>query len=289
MQVYTFQQALKAIRNNWVASTATITTMMLSLTILAGFSLLTLNLNQALAELRDNLEITAFLSADADDNTVLTTIMSWPEIASATFVSADQGLESLIADLPALRASADMVGNPLPDSIDMRLRDPNLTPTVSARLRSLPGVNDISDGAEEVKTYVAINDTVRVGGLVLIIILLLSSLFAIINSVRAAITARKNEIDVMRLVGATRGFIRGPFLLEGLLLGFISAAITLGIVIPVYRFIVEKLSETFLFVSFVRDWGSLARVGILLFTLSLLVGLVGSTISVSQNLREDRR
>ena len=287
--MYTLQQAFKAIRKNWVASTATITTMMLSLTILAGFSLLTLNLNQALAELRSNLEITAFLSSDADDPMVLSTIESWPEIASATFISADQGLEGLITDLPALRSSADLVGNPLPDSIDMQLRDPSLTPIVSQKLRNLTGINDVSDGAEEVRTYVAINDTVRIGGLVLIIILLLSSLFAIINSVRAAITARKNEIDVMRLVGATRGFIRGPFLIEGLLLGLISALITLGIVIPVYRFIIERLSQTFLFVSFVRDWGALTRVAVLLFALALLVGLVGSTISVSQNLREDRR
>ncbi len=287
--MYTLQQAFKAIRKNWVASTATITTMMLSLTILAGFSLLTLNLNQALAELRNNLEITAFLSPEADDNTVLSTIQSWPEVTSASLITADQGLESLMTDLPALRSAATLVGNPLPDSIDMQLRDPSQTPIVSQKLRNLSGISDISDGAEEVKTYVAINDTVRVGGLVLIIILLLSSLFAIINSVRAAISARKNEIDVMRLVGATPGFIRGPFLIEGLLLGLISALITLGVVIPVYRFIIERLSQTFLFVSFVRDWGSLTRVAILLFTLALLVGLVGSTISVSQNLREDRR
>jgi cell division protein FtsX len=287
--VYTLQQAFKAIRNNWVASTATITTMMLSLTILAGFSLLTLNLNRALAELRSNLEVTAYLTPDADDNSVLSTIMSWPEVASATYVSATDGLEGLIEDLPALRSSVDLIGNPLPDSIDMQLRDPSQTSVVSQKLRQLAGIDDVSDGVDEVRTYVAINDTVRTGGLVLIVILLLSSLFAIINSVRAAITARKNEIDVMRLVGATRGFIRSPFLIEGLLLGLISALITLGIVIPVYRYIVERLSQTFLFVSFVRDWGSLTRVAVLLFALALLVGLVGSTISVSQNLREDKR
>jgi cell division transport system permease protein len=287
--VYALQQAFKAIRNNWVASTATITTMTLSLTILAGFSLLTLNLNQALAELRNNLEITAFLSPDADDNSILSTIQSWPEVATASLISSVQGLESIMLDLPALRSAAALVKNPIPDSIDMQLRDPSHTTAVSQRLQSLAGINKVLDGADDVKTYLAINDAVRIGGLVLIVILLLSSLFAIINSVRAAITARRSEIDVMRLVGATRGFIRGPFLIEGLLLGFISALITLGIVLPVYRFIIDRLSQILLFVPFVRDFNNLGRVAILLFTLALLVGLVGSTISVSQNLREDRR
>jgi cell division protein FtsX len=126
-----------------------------------------------------------------------------------------------------------------------------------------------------------------VGGAILIVVLLASALFAIVNSIRAAITARKEEIEVMRLVGATRGFIRAPFLIEGLLLGLISALVALGLTIPTYGFAVTRLTEQLLFVPFVRDVSLVAQVALLLAALAILVGLVGSAISVAQYLRED--
>ena len=90
----------------------------------------------------------------------------------------------------------------------------------------------------------------------------------------------------MRLVGASRGFIRAPFLLEGLMLGFISAVISLGLVIPGYQFAVARLGEQFTFVPFVRDPLLLGSIAGLLAALAVLVGLVGSAIGLSQFLRE---
>ena len=136
------------------------------------------------------------------------------------------------------------------------------------------------------KTFLAINDALRVVGSILIVVLLSSALFAIVNSIRAAIAAREKEIEVMKLVGATRGFIRAPFLIEGFLLGLISAVVTLGLIVPGYQFIVQRLGGQLPFVPFVRDRMLLAQVAGLLTTLAILVGLVGSAISVSQNLRE---
>jgi cell division protein FtsX len=123
-------------------------------------------------------------------------------------------------------------------------------------------------------------------GSILIVVMLTSALFAIVNSIRAAITARHKEIEVMRLVGATQGFIRAPFLFEGLLLGLASAAITVGLVIPGYRFIVQRLDEQLPFVPLMQDDLLLLQVSGLLLVLALLVGLVGSAIGVSQHLRE---
>jgi cell division transport system permease protein len=93
---------------------------------------------------------------------------------------------------------------------------------------------------------------------------------------------------VQRLVGATRGFIRAPFLIEGFLLGLFSAVVTLGLTIPGYQFVAARLAEQLPFVPFVRDPALLGQVAVLLTALALLVGLVGSAISVSQHLRERR-
>lgn len=285
--MYALHQAMRAIRGNWVASVATITTMTLSLMILAGFSLLSLNLNQVLANLQGELEISAMLSIDANASALVIEVSNWPEVRRAELISSDEALRSMIRDLPYLEQAAALVSNPLPDRIEMQLLDPAQTPVVAQRLRALPGVMDVLDGAEAVETFLAINDALRVIGSILIVVLLSSALFAIINSIRAAITARRREIEVMRLVGATRGFIRAPFLIEGFLLGLFSAAITLALVVPGYQFVTQRLSEQFLFVPFVRDPVVLAQVALLLTALALLVGLIGSAIAIAQHLQEE--
>ena len=285
--MYALRQALRAIRANWVASVATITTMTLSLTILAGFSLVSLNLNEVLRELQTELEVSAFLTRDADPNLLMRTVRDWNAVATAEFTGRDQVLSELVADLPSLRQAAALVENPLPDTISLRLFDPSQTPEVRARLLALPGVADVEDGSEAVETFLAVNDALRVGGSILIVVLLGSALFAIVNSIRAAITARRREIEVMRLVGATRGFIRAPFLIEGFLLGLFAAVATLALVIPGYQYIVARLSPQVPFVPFVRDPLLLGQVALLLSALSILVGLVGSAIAVSQHLREE--
>jgi cell division protein FtsX len=284
--VYALQQAMRAIRGNWVASVATITTMTLSLTILAGFSLVSLNLNEVLRELQTELEVSAFLARGADANEVVRTVRGWDAVARVEFVGRDQALQELVADLPSLERAAGLVDNPLPDTVTLRLVDPALTQEVRARLLALPGVADVEDGSEAVETFLALNDALRVGGSILIVVLLGSALFAIVNSIRAAITARRKEIEVMRLVGATRDFIRAPFLIEGFLLGLFSATATLALVLPGYQYVIARLGPQVPFVPFVRDTVLLGQMSVLLTALALLVGLVGSAIAVSQHLRE---
>lgn len=287
--MYALQQALRAIRGNWIASVATITTMTLSLTILAGFSLISLNLNEVLRGLQGELEIAAFLDPVADPAVLMNEVRSWDEVATAQFVGKDRALQELVRDLPNLQPAAEVVDNPLPDTLELRLFDPAHTEAVSSRLRGLPGVAEVEDGSDAVATFLAINDALRVGGSILIIVLLSAALFAIVNSIRAAIDARSQEIEVMRLVGATRRFIRAPFLIEGFLLGLMSAVVTLALVVPGYQYVVQRLDDQLNFVPFVRDPLLLAQVAGLLTLLALLVGLVGSAISVSQHLREDDR
>ena len=287
--MYALQQALRAIRANGVASIATLTTMTLSLIILAGFSLVSLNLNQFLATLQSELEVTAFLNPDANHDLLLNTLKTWGEVDpnSVRYISKNEGMGQLVGALPALETAAEIVGNPLPDRIDLRLLDPTLTTVVAERLRRDPNVNDVEDGSDTVETFLAVNDALQVIGSILIIILLTSGLLAIINSIRAAITARSKEVEVMKLVGATRSFIRAPFLIEGFLLGLMSGVISLGLAVPGYFYVVNRLSGRLPFVPFVRDQDLLMQVAGLLFALALLVGLVGSAIAVTQHLRED--
>ncbi len=285
--MYAFSQALRALRNNWIASVSTLTTMTLSLTILAGFSLLSLNLNLTLQELQSDLELAAYLEEGANRSAILERVNTWSEVATVDLIPPEEALASLERERPYIAQASGAVANPLPFTLRMRLIDPTQTEGVAERLRGLPGVAEVDAISDEVETFLAINNAFRVVGSILIVVLLSAALFAIVNSIRAAITARKDEIEVMRLVGATRGFIRAPFLIEGFLLGLISALITLALVLPGYRFVTDLLTENFPLFPLERDPLVLLRVTVLLAALSLLVGLAGSAISVSQYLQED--
>ncbi len=284
--MYALAQAMRAIRANWVASVSTITTMTLSLTMLAALSLVSANLSQVLTTLQGELEVAVYLGQDANDEQLIATVRAWPEVQGVEYVRADQALADLVSDLPALARAASFVENPLPDTLLVQLFDPSLTGTVRFRLEQLPGVDEVDDSSQAVDTFLAVYDALRVGGSILVVVLLSAALFAIVNSIRAAITARREEIDVMRLVGASRRFIRSPFLIEGVLLGLISATISLGLVIPGYQFGVARLSEQFTFVPFVRDAALLGWIAGALAALAVLVGFVGSAIGLSQFLRE---
>src|SRR5690625_1542580 len=276
-------------RSNWVATVATLTTMTLSLALLASFSFISINLNVFLAELQDELEVTAFLDDGANHAQLLEVIRGGSEVDARRleFIGKDEALAGLVADLPALGQAAALVENPLPNAIEIRLLDPTLTPDVSGRLQQLPGVDTVLDGAQDVEMFLAINDSLRVVGTILIVIMLTAALFAITNSIRAAITARQKEIEVMRLVGATQGFIRAPFLVEGLLIGHFAALSPTTIVMHGYMFIVDRLRDELQFVRLVDDVTTLTQVPLLLLALALMVGLVGSTVGVAQHLRED--
>lgn len=284
--MYALAQAMRAIRANWVASVSTITTMTLSLTMLAALSLVSANLSQVLANLQSELEVAVYLQPEANDEQLIATVRAWSEVQGIEYVRSDQALADLVSDLPALSRAASFVENPLPDTLLVRLVDPSLTSTVRFRLEQLPGVDEVDDSSQAVDTFLAVYDALRVGGSILVVVLLSAALFAIVNSIRAAITARREEIDVMRLVGASRRFIRSPFLIEGVLLGLISATVSLGLVIPGYQFGVARLAEQFTFVPFVRDPALLGWIAGALAALAVLVGFIGSAIGLSQFLRE---
>lgn len=285
--MYALSQALRAVRKNWIASVSTLTTMTLSLTILAAFSLLVLNVNLNLGELQNELELAAYLQPQSQPQEVLREVTSWPEVTSANLVSPQQALDELVAQTPYIASASREVDNPLPFTLYLKISEPEQTPVVAQKLRALEGVDEVQDGKGAVQTFLAVNEALRLIGAVLVIILLSSALFAIVNAIRAAITARHEEIEVMRLVGAKRSFIRAPFLLEGVLLGFLSAAFTLLLVVPGYRLIAARLSEQLPFLPLVYDPNTLLWLSGLLMALALLVGLVGSALSVSQYLQED--
>jgi cell division transport system permease protein len=238
-----------------------------------------------LDQIESRVEIVAYIKEDVRSDAtqlMLSEIRAFPEVANATYISRDEALAAARKELPELRAIfADLEVNPLPASIEVRLLPGNRTPEVvdqvATRISGYPFVEDTNYGKEWVERIfllrrIAGATAVVVGGAFAAVAILIIG-----TAIRMAIFARREEIEIMRLVGATKAFIRLPFLLEGLLTGLLGAGFALSATYTIYKVLVRTV---FPLVWLPDQW---VLAGIIA---GGVLGLMASAISVRQHLRQ---
>ena len=156
-------------------------------------------------------------------NTLGNRLQSDPQVKSFTFISKQQALRRMEKSYPQL--TENLPSNPLPDSFEIVPKKGEDTEPIALSIRGakLPGVDEVKYGKETSKRILQIARAIQVVFLIAVIILLIASTILIANTIRLSIFARRREIEVMKLVGATNWFVRGPFMLEGLLTGLIGS------------------------------------------------------------------
>ncbi|MBZ9749301.1 ABC transporter permease [Deinococcus sp. HMF7604] len=283
---YHLRQALLAMRGNVTATLATLVTMTLTLLMLGFVLLLTLNVNRTLFQLESQVEVAAFLTANAQDQTILTQARALPQVREATLVTSEQVLSEMTQDSPYTRDAVALVGNPFPDTLRLRVGRVEDARVVAQAVAGLPGVEDVEYGADYVDPTVRTLTAIRGAGYALVGLLFLGTLFNILNAVRVAMYARRDEISVMRLLGATRGFIRMPHVIEGLLVGTLAAALAVGILTPTYLNLAERVQRLAPVFPVTRDADTLLPLlgGVAL--LGILTGLLGSVFATRRYLKE---
>ena len=283
---YHLRQAWLAMRGNLTATLATLTTMVLALVMLGFVALLTLNVNRALAQLESQVEVAAFLRDGADALQVLDSVQALPEVREATVVSKRQVLEEMTHAYPYVKDAADLAGNPFPDTVRLRVSHVIDTGKVAGAVSRLPGVESVEYGAGYVSAAARVLNAVRLAGYALVALLLIGTLLNMLSAVRVAMFARRSEIGVMRLLGATRGFIRLPYLIEGVALGLLGGLIAGALLYPGYWALLGRLSALVPSLPLVRDPIFLWQLLGTLCLLAVLVGLLGSLIASARYLRE---
>jgi len=283
---YQLRQMWLALRGNFTAALATLTTMTLTLALLGAVSLLTLNLERTLSSLEKEVEVSALLLESADDAALLKTAQALPEVASARIVTKQQALEELSKQLPSIREPGSLEGNPLPDAIRLTLRNPRDAREVATKLKALSGVESVEYGAGYVDQALRTFNSVRLLGYSLVALLLLNSLFNILSTVRVGMFARRSEIEVMRLLGARRSFIRAPYVLEGILLGLLASLLTAALLYPAYFALTEQLRSLLPALPLLQDRTVVLELLALLVGLGVGVGALGSLFASNRYLRE---
>ncbi|KGG80244.1 cell-division protein [Caloranaerobacter azorensis H53214] len=178
--------------------------------------------------------------------------------------------------------------NPLPNSYIIQLKDIKYTEDVVNRINGLTGIEDIRYYKDIVEKMMAISNFVRAGGLAVISILILVSIFIISNTVKLTVAARRREISIMKYIGATNGYIRGPFILEGIFLGAIGSILAILIVSFGYKYLFLVVNERLyvLFTVYMIPYYEILDDIIIMFTaIGIGIGVLGSIISLRKFLR----
>lgn len=277
-----FREAFRAFQRAPVLSALSITTIAFSLFAFGLFGLVALNLRNALQQVEDRVEIRAFVAEGTPPeatSAAVGDVALFPEIASVRLVTEAQALERARRELKEFEDVFD--AGILPASIEVRLkpgrRDPETVRDVARRLQLYDFIDDVRFGEEWVENLHRLRNIATGAGLALGATFALVALIIIGSTIRMAVLARSREIVIMRLVGATDGFIRAPFLIEGVMKGTLG-----GILALVLTWVAAELTGRWVMQVTWFD-PELAVLGVLA---GALLGLLGSAVAVGRHLRK---
>ncbi|MEO5964156.1 MAG: permease-like cell division protein FtsX [Candidatus Limnocylindrales bacterium] len=233
--LFSLKRAWQGFWRNALMSLAATLTMVLMLLLLAGFFILQNVLLASLSFVEQKVEVVAYVlntATDAQVDTLVAKVSAMPEVASVEFVSREEALDRF-RQTQLAQGRQDLTqyleANPLPASLNVKLANPSELKAVTDALRDDPIVRNVLNIEALVDRVLTVTGFVRTAGVAMVGIVGLIVLFIIVNTIRLAVVARAEEIEIMRLVGASDAFIRWPFVFEGALVGLLGAVITLGL------------------------------------------------------------
>lgn len=246
---YAFAEAWVSLRRSGKSALVSIGTIAIAFATLGGFLLVSVNVQGVLNRWLDAAEMSIYLqdgASDAERQALESFLRSQPEVAAVEYVSRQAALQRFRADFPELADVAAGVGdNPFPSSIEVRLRSGAAGEAAAEKLSrevgGRPAVADVRYDRRWLARVVGIVTGARLAGALVAAILMLGAAFTVAAVVRLSLYARRDELEIMQLVGAPFSYIRGPSIVEGLLLGGIGAALALAVVIAIYAFLIRAL------------------------------------------------
>ncbi len=283
--LFSISRAWQGFWRNALMSLAATLTMVLMLLLLAGFFVLQNVLLASLSYVEQKVEVVAYVQNTATQDQVdglVAKVTALPQVASVEFISRDQALANFRAQQQA-QVRADITSsldtNPLYASLNVKLKDPSQLDTVASALRDDPIVRSVINIQALVDRVLTVTSAVRTAGVAILAIVGVIVLFIIVNTIRLAVVARAEEIEIMRLVGASDAFIRWPFVFEGALVGVLGAGIALALMAAAAQPLSEAVVVFFNILPL--ELGPVARdTALLVLGTGVGVGVLGAWVSV---------
>jgi len=285
---YTLKQGFQGVWRNRMMSLASIGSVTSTLIILGIILILVLNVNNLSVMLKQEFdEIEIFLSADATDEqkTKLEKDLRDVEgISDVKYKSKEDALKTMKEQWKDNSYLLDdLEENPFPDSFILRINDLDNSDKIVNSVKGMEGIEDIKYYRDIIERTVTIANIVRTGGIIIIAILILISIFIISNTIKITVAARKKEINIMKYVGATNGFIRGPFIVEGILLGILGSIVSIALIGYGYKYLFDIASQrlyVFATVYMIPYYQILNDIVIMFVAIGVGIGVIGSVVSL---------
>jgi len=289
---FALDSAWQSFWRNLAVSLAAVVSITLIL-ILAGVNLLVGHaLSQVLDGFRDKV---SEMSINIADDTPLTSVYTFqqqlqadPRVASVKFVTKQEALNDFIKDPNNAVLAQQIEGNPLDAKLQVRVRSLDDVAAIDSLARQWPGVDPTDPTnyqGEFVNRMLSLSQWLSYAGVALMAILVVVSVVIVMNTIRTAVYHRRKEIEVMKLVGATEWFVRGPFVMEGVMTGLIAAAIALTLLVIAYPQVVSRFSADISFIPLSYDPSFISSLARDLLAGGALLGALGSYIGVRRFVR----
>ena len=274
---------------NTLMSLASIGTVVISLFVLATFLLITINITQVTDTFRNQPEIEVYCDYNLDTTQVKQVeevLKKNSNIESYKMITKQDALEKVKEMLGDDKEVLEGIGEDfLPVSFVINLKNPDNGPETVEGLQKVSGIAKVRFDRDELEKVVNIANLIQTGCLVLIIMLALTSMFIVSNTIKLTVFARRKEIGIMKHIGATNGFVRWPFIVEGMIIGLVGALLSFGLVICIYNIAADSIAAWTQFVQPVKISDFALSLGGTLVGVGLLIGALGSALSVRKYLR----
>ena len=287
---YLIKEGIKSIFTHGFMSFASVTIIVACLIIMGSFSLLSFNIDSMISDMEQDNEILAFVEDELSDEEAMaigTRLEAVSNVSSVTFVTRQEAFESFKAEYDDDTRFDDLPDTTLRHRYVIHLEDLSLMETTAQDIKAINGIADVGAELEISRAIITIRNIISLVSFVIIAILFVVSVFIMNNTIKLATYSRKEEIAIMKMVGASNAFIRFPFVVEGMILGLLGGGIAFFIEWGLYSLLTEKLMATII--------GGIVNVGAFEILLSpmlaiflgigLLVGVFGSSVAIRNYLK----
>lgn len=289
---YIFKQTFQSMWRNKMMGMASIGSVTAVLIILGYILMIVLNINNIAMVTKEEFDqIVVYLSDEATENDINeleNKIKEIDGVMTVVFQSKETALEQMKDDwgddailLEGLRK------NPLPNSYIIQVKDVSYSDLVIEKVKGFDKIESVRYYQEAIKSLISIADLVKKVGIIIIGILLLISIFIISNTVKITVVFRRKEIELMQYIGASNDYVRGPFLIEGIVLGIFGSLIAIGLIAFSYDYFTQYMTGYFALLSgfsnYIIDFSIIAKdISIIFVTIGVGIGILGSLISLKK-------
>lgn len=288
------KDGFKGIARHFNMALAAIVSILSVLLILSTVLIIVLSVNKVVGDTKEKInEVKVFLLDGVDDKGIKDMegkIKDIDDVKDVKFISKDEGLESMFEqwENKSYLLEEYKEDNPLPNAFKIHVNDIEKINDVAGEIKMMPGVEDVRYLSDEVIHLLKISKYMQIGGFGLIIALIFISIFLISNTIRLSISSRKKEIEIMKYVGATNGYITGPYVFEGIMIGLIAALIAILCVKFGYSYVYDYLAGSnngMLSDALVSPENIITDFSIIFVTLGVGIGMLGSISSLKKLLK----